>query len=184
MAAGADYLGRTGQQSHRLETVPVKVGHAIDEVDDDVLVDGEQGAAVGLRLERLFRTLAAALAGDGHNLDLGRRIGGGDRFLEDTEDDTGAAARAPGDDQLGGVARQVDRRVGGLGRQTGHCSDHRYAAQQRRKNPLLIPFSPKLIFAPSRFRRCSAHAIELRATGQSPINRAERLGAPPYVATS
>ena len=54
MTASADDLGRIGQQSDRFETVPVKVGDAVDEVDDDVLMDGEQGAAIGFRLERFF----------------------------------------------------------------------------------------------------------------------------------
>jgi len=108
----------------------LKVDAAVQVAGDGALVDGEERAAVGLRLGRFLGALVAALAGNGHDLELGREVHALDGFLEDREQHMGAAAGLPRHDQLGGFAR----RRAGLRRRAeaqGHgCGDNGGAHSQ------------------------------------------------------
>jgi hypothetical protein len=85
-------------QGHRLEGVPGEVDAAGQEAAEGALMDSEKGAAVGFCLRGFLGALVAALAAHIDHLDL--RLGAVlvGRFDQDSEDDVGAAARAPGHD--------------------------------------------------------------------------------------
>ena len=86
------------------------------------LMNGKQGAAVGLGLSGFLGAFVAPLAGNGDDLDLWRHIQILDGLLKDRKNDMGATPRFPRHNQLGGGAWNIrSSRPAGCKRHGHYC---------------------------------------------------------------
>ncbi len=109
VAVTAEHGRRVGQPGDGSERVPGEVDAAGEIGGNHALVDGEQGAAVGLGFLGLLGALVAALPADVHHLQLRLEARAVDGVGDEPEDDVGVAACVPRNDQLRGAAGNVCR---------------------------------------------------------------------------